>query len=406
MLQKILGKLQQLCAAAAAQLDKLCSINDAQKEYTVLCDEDGNPFLQQLCIATGEVSVLNIDGTSNDQTCVTVTRLCTSVVSSLVLTDTLTSIEVAGDSNAVPADWATLDAQLRASWFEGLLPAGYDYDTTTGRLCAEDGGAALSLVARYDRLGRLFAWSSQTFQQCTGGTQPVGELAPCIEPNEDYTTTLTQACDSVLGDIDIVKVYLNGVLQSEVYTVVETGAVVTELNEVTAGYCSNSDALLEKACETAENTALTLDCLCNDACAVPLVGPLAKGEGETTGTYSVAADSGETFVVGQNVAFYNEAGDIVGNAVISGAATTDAAGNMVYPISGCTVAADDVAAVTTVKAVLEVAKAAVAAKAVKFAQRAKVAIKTETKGEATAVEPEAPVLESAEAQTRDTLTRG
>lgn len=130
--------------------------------------------------------------------------------------------------------------------------------------------------------------------------------------------------------------------------------IFNKLVEICANGAKDTDALED----IANNTALSMDCLCNPECPVPGVLNAAGTE--------VTVDGETPLTEGQTIALYDAENNPVGTAVVDGPGVYDAdTDKTVYPITNSTVATADIATVATVKPVLQQAAKAVDSIAIK-----------------------------------------
>ena len=133
--------------------------------------------------------------------------------------------------------------------------------------------------------------------------------------------------------------------------------------------------LLEKQCDAVEMAEVQFDCLCNAACKKDVT--LTKDAAGDS--FTVEPTELNSYAVGSTVSFYNDAGDIIGTAEVSGEGVENADGTFTYPITDCTVPEDQVANVVEVKPVLAVAAVSYQAVAVKSLSKLAVTSRTATK---------------------------
>lgn len=225
------------CEKCEAEIVKLCSEDLAQltpieptpdKDYIVVCDEEGNQFLQCINNATGDVSTIDFNGQTASEECVEITRNCANLEAERTFTDQLTRFSINGNTTNVPNNWTSLSLTDRISFFEGLLPTGATYDNE--RVC-NDTSFPINLF--YGRLITRIIWTTTTVIECTG-TEPVGELGACEDSN--YSIEDEVVCSSVAGTLTKLVIYNNGTLENTLY-LDGIGNVITDLGVVTIGEC-------------------------------------------------------------------------------------------------------------------------------------------------------------------------
>lgn len=226
--------------------EKLC---EPTCTYDVWCDESSIPFLVKLCDDDSQ-TITSLDGSEFE--CEVKSVICGNLTEGYI-GDSVTRHNIGGVWTDVPATWDTMSESDRISYIETAVGATPISGSIPGQVCY-DSDDNPTVITGYcaERFCALTAWSKRLTEVCTG---PDGEVSPlnCDPESPDFDVTSKNFCSSILGTIDEVTVYADGV-PSIVYYIDSDGNVVTDLGDLTPGECQECCPVPIEVCIKYPNT--------------------------------------------------------------------------------------------------------------------------------------------------------
>lgn len=259
--------------------DKLC---EDECQWLVLCDENGNEWLTQICDPDGEVTTVVGVTPPGPLVCTFVRTYC-GRYGAYAQCDDLASFTVDGTATPVPANWATMTEAERTAWLMGLFNthatgATVTGDVDTGLVCWTDVDhrPTVSWSQSAPTCRFLVALSVSIRQVCSQepGNAPEGELTPC--PDSDTSIVAIDGCCDGIATTELIIFDGNEILNT-VYD--QNGDILADCSGFTPTPCDPLGA----NCET---PIFTTECP-EPVCPEPTVIIWCDGGEDGTGTQYV-----------------------------------------------------------------------------------------------------------------------